>query len=134
MAKRATVEVEGARQLRATLKKAGAQLEDFKEIHRQVGVYVEREAAHRAPRRSGALAASGRPGAAKTQATIRFGGARVPYANAVHWGTGPRAGLRGPHNIRRTLFATSAAKDTQPRWFEFYQEAVDRLLARVKGV
>jgi hypothetical protein len=128
------VEVQGSRKLRATLKAAGIGLEDFKDIHRKVGEYVEGEAARRAPRRTGRLAGSGRAGSAKTQAVIRFGGARSPYANAVHWGTGPRVGQRGPHNIRRTLFATSAAKDTEPRWIQYYLAEVDRLLDRVKGV
>lgn len=129
----AQVQVEGARQLRASLKRLGDDLSDFKDVHARVGGLVVAEARTRVRARSGALAASGRPGASKTQAVARFGGARVRYANAVHWGTGARSGLRGPHNIRPNRFATSAAAGTEPTWVVWYQAAVDRMLTKVRG-
>lgn len=133
MAGRAQVEVVGGRRLRATLLELGIDVQDFKSIHEQVASYVGATAAARAPRRSGMLAASWRPGAAKTQAVVRFGGAGLRYANAVHWGTGARAGLRGPHNIAPTLFATKAASDTEPTWVPWYMAELDRMVDRVKG-
>jgi hypothetical protein len=129
----AAFDVKGAKRLRATLLEFGVNVEDFKSIHEHVASYVGAESATRAPRRSGMLAASWRPGSAKTQATVRFGGAVVPYANAIHWGVGARPGRRGPHNIRPSLFATRAAAETEPTWADWYMAELERLLAKVKG-
>jgi hypothetical protein len=52
------------------------------------------------PVRSGALQGSLRPLATQQASRVVLGNARVPYANAIHWGTGPREGQRGPHNIK----------------------------------
>lgn len=125
---RAPYQVEGVAQLRAALARLGVDMNDFKTIHADVASYVGAEAATRAPRRSGMLAASWRPGSAKTQAVVRFGGAAVPYAAAVHWGTGPRPGMRGPHNIRATRFATEAAADTEPTWVQWYLDELQKLV------
>ena len=119
------VQVEGARELRAALRRLGDDLNDFKDIHAQAAATVINAARPRIRSRSGRLAASGRPGAAKTNATVRYGGARVPYAAAVHWGTGPRRGRTGPHNINPNRFATDAAHDTEPTWSALYFAAVE---------
>lgn len=70
-----------------------------------------------------------------SQATGRAvaGGARVPYAAAVHWGTGPREGMRGPHNIARRPFLLDAAERLRGRIEEEYLEEFDRLLDRVRS-
>lgn len=125
-----TYQVEGVRELRAALRKLGDDMEDFREVNSKVSSYVGATAAQRAPRQSGMLAASWRPGNAKTEATIRFGGASVPYANAVHWGTGPRPGRRGPHNIPASRFATEAAAATEPTWSDWFLQAIDQAMSR----
>jgi len=126
MAVQAGIRVEGAAQLRRTLKAAGDDLSDLSAAHRKVGTFVTTAATPRAPRRSGRLASSGRPGATKTSALIRYGGARVPYARPTHWGW-PR------RNIRRHPWAYQTAIDTRPQWLQLYTAAVDRVLARIKG-
>lgn len=47
-------------------------------------------------KRSGRLAASLKASGAGNRASIR---STLPYANAIHWGTGARPHRRGPHNI-----------------------------------
>lgn len=130
---RPLVEVRGARELRRTLKNLGDDLGDFTDVHARIGTLVGREGAARVHSRTGALAGSARPAKSKTAAAVRFGGARLPYAGAVHWGTGARPGRRGPHNIAPQRFATDAAADTEPTWTAMYADAVDEMLARVKG-
>lgn len=125
--------VEGLPELRATLKRLDIDLGDMKSAHADVAQFVGAESAMRAPRRSGLLAASWRPGSSKTDAIIRFGGASTPYANAVHWGTGPRPGKRGPHNIRATHFAVDAVNETQQVWLSVYAALIDRYVGKVKG-
>jgi hypothetical protein len=130
---RPLVQVEGVRELRASMRRLGQDVNQFKDVHAKVGNYVGATAASGAPRRTGMLAASWRPGSAATQATIRFGGAGVPYAHAVHWGTGARAGKRGPHNIRPSLFAVNAAHATEPTWVPWYQAALQSMVNKVRG-
>jgi hypothetical protein len=122
----ATIEVEGARELRRSLTKAGADLEDLKTAHREVGAYVGARAVANAPKVSGRLAASMRPASAKTSATVRFGSASIPYAGVIHWGW---AG----HNITANPFASTAAEETEPTWLDMYFRAVEQLVAKVKG-
>lgn len=133
MAKGGLVQVDGARELRASMRRLGQDVNDFKPIHQKVGSYVGAEAATRAPRFTGTLASTWRPGAAATQAVVRFGGAAAPYANAVHWGTGARAGKRGPHNIAPHPFAVTAAHDTEPTWVPWYQAELQKFVDRVRG-
>jgi hypothetical protein len=130
MAKQRVIEVRGARELRAELKAAGEGLKDLKSANQTVGRTVGTAAGSDAPRRTGRLAAAWRAGAGATKATVTFS---VPYAPAVHWGTGPRTGRRGPHNIARNPFAWDAAVRTQPEWLPTYEQAIDKLLDRVKG-
>jgi hypothetical protein len=125
--------VEGLPELRATLKRLGIDVQDMKKAHTEVASYVGAEGAKRAPRRSGLLASSWRPGSSKTDATVRYGGAGIAYANAVHWGTGPRPGKRGPHNIRATLFAVDAVNETQSVWLSVYEALIDTYVGRVQG-
>ena len=122
---RPVVEVLGARQLRATLRRAGQDMSDLKRVHAEVGRIVV--AAASAPSRTGTLAASIRSGAAATSATVRAGGARVPYAGPIHWGWPARG-------ITAQPFLSDAAQRTEPRWTEVYLTEVNRIIDRVQGV
>lgn len=122
----ATVEIEGARELRRTLAKAGADLNDLKETHREVGAFVGARAVSNAPKVSGALAGSMRPASAKTSATVRFGSKAIPYAGVIHWGW-------PGHNIASNPFASTAAEDTEETWLGMYMDRIERLVATVKG-
>lgn len=120
------IQVDGARQLRRTLRKAGDDLTELKEAHAAAARIAATEAAARAPRRSGALAGSVRSSGTKTAGIVRAGYARVPYAGPIHWGWPAR-------NIEPQPFASEAAKRTQARWTLVYKQAVDKILSRVKG-
>jgi hypothetical protein len=122
----ATIEVEGARELRRTLAKAGADLDDLKTVHREVGAYVGARAVADAPKVSGRLAGSMRPSAAKASATIRFGSASIPYAGVIHWGW-------PGHNIAANPFASTAAEETEPTWLDMYMRRIEQIVAKVKG-
>lgn len=120
------LEVRGARRLRRDLKRAGDDLEELKATHARVAAIVAATATSTAPRRSGRLAATVRPAGTKTQAVIRAGYARVPYANPIHWGW-PRRG------IRANPWLSEAAQTTEPAWYRAYALHVDQLLNRVEG-
>ena len=122
----AVVEVDGAKELRRTLKKAGADMSDFTAANKSAATIASAAAAARAPRRSGALAASVRSGASRTQGVIRAGGARVPYAGPIHWGWAAR-------HIRANPFATTAASDTEPQWVPIYLARLEIIISKVRG-
>jgi len=120
------IQVRGSRQLRATLRRAGDDLESMKSVHAQVAGMVTGAAVSSTPARSGRLRGSVRPGVTKTSALVRAGGAAVPYARPIHWGW-PR------RNIRASLFLTDPAKRSEPAWVAVYTREVNRILDRIEG-
>lgn len=123
---RSLVKVEGARELRATMKKAGDDLADLKAANAAAAGIVAPAAAGRAPVRTGRLAATVRPAGTKTAAIVRAGRAAVPYAGPIEFGW-------PGHNIEAQPFITTAAHDTEPEWTEVYWTAINRIINRVRG-
>lgn len=120
-----TVRVEGARELRATMRKAGLDMSDLKAAHKAAAGIVVSGA--RPPYRSGALSRSTRTGATQTRASVMAGRARtVPYANPIHWGWFSR-------HIKATPWLSIAAQQTEPLWTETYRAAVAAIIDKIKG-
>lgn len=124
------IEVKGADRLAATLGDFARSLEDMADANRRAGEAIGSSAVGRAPRRTGRLAGSLRVDAAPTDVSVGFG---AVHAAPIHWGVGPRVGLRGPHNIRGTLFLTEALAASEPAVLDIYAEAVDNRLGKVRG-
>lgn len=120
------LEVSGARRLRSTLKAAGDNLHDLRDAHAAAAGIVAGASMPTAPKVTGKLAASIRPAGTKTGAVVRAGGARVPYANPVHWGWAKR-------HIRPNPWLLRAAERTEPAWSAAYKRAVDRILSTIHG-
>lgn len=123
--------VEGARQLRRTLKQAGADMADLKAINRHAAAVVLPVAASNAPVRTGALAKSVRVGATASAGVVRAGNNRktaagVPYGGVIHWGWPARG-------IRANTFITDAARATEPVWVELYVREMNDAIQKVKG-
>ena len=127
MARGPVVEVEGAKQLRATLKKAGDDLGDLKTTHDQIARLIATTSKPRSPVLTGRLSGSVRGSGAATVATVRAGGAAIPYANAIHWGW-------AAHGIRANPFIAATAHDTEPIWTRYYVKSVDLILSKVRGI
>jgi len=121
------VQVEGARQLRATLKKAGLDVQDLKDAHRKVAEQVAHDALPDTPRRSGDLARSLRPAGTQTAAIVRAGRKAVPYAAAIHWGS-PR------QHIKPQPWIYNAAQRTQNTWTGTYLAALETIIDAIEGV
>jgi hypothetical protein len=118
------VQVAGARELRKALARAGADLQDFTDLHAAIGRYVAARAAAMAPRRTGTLSASIRASKAKSSATLRAGSAKVRYAGVIHWGW-PR------RSIRPQTFLVDAAAVTEPTWSAWYMRKVEDIIGKV---
>jgi HK97 gp10 family phage protein len=136
MANQPAVRIEGLREVRKQLKdfndKVGKDM--LRDAHKQLADRVVKLAEPRVPVRTGALVASVRGLGSVSAATGKAGGAKGPYAAAVHWGTGPRPGLRGPHNIPRRPFLLDALNQLEPDAADEYAEQLRRLISRLKGL
>lgn len=124
MGKGSLYKVDGLKQLRSTMRKAGDDLSEFKDINRQAAGIVA--GAADAPTRTGTLAASIRPAGTKTAGIVRAGKKSVPYAGPIHWGW-------PAHNIEPQTFLTDAAKSTEPQWVPLYQERLEKIINTIEG-
>ena len=78
-----------------------------------------------APQRSGRLAKSIRAGATQKAGVVRAGNnGKVKYAGVINYGW-PK------HNIKATMFANKAAKNTEPQWTQLYADAVQKIINRI---
>jgi hypothetical protein len=121
-----SVEVEGARQLRASLKRAGVGLDDLKAAHAEVAKMVADRATRDAPVRTGRLAASVRPSGTQREALVRAGRASVPYAGVIHWGWPSRG-------IPARPFIADAAEELRDSWEATYLRHVNDILDTIEG-
>ena len=120
------VQVRGARELRRTLRKAGADMQQVKNLHAEIGGIVAGAARPATPHRSGRLAGTVRSSGTQTASIVRAGRASVPYAGPIQWGWPAR-------NIEPQPWLTDAAHETEPRWFAAFDAGIERILASIKG-
>lgn len=136
MANQPAIRIEGLREVRKQLKdfndKVGKDM--LKDAHKQLADKVVDLAAPNVPTRTGKLAGSLRPSPTVAAAYGKAGGGSVPYAAAVHWGTGPRLGKRGPHNIARRPFLLDGLNRLEPDAADAYAEELRKLISRLKGL
>lgn len=85
------------------------------------------------PKRTGRLASSWAQDNSPGSLGLTFGNGGVRYAAPVHWGVGPRAGLRGPHNIRPSLYLLRAVESTRGQWVEEYEQQISTEIGKVRG-
>lgn len=121
-----TVHVEGAKQLRRTLKQAGGDLSDLRMANRHAAETIVPIAAGLAPVLTGRLKASVRAGATNRAGIVRAGFKKVPYAGPIHWGW-PARGTH-PHP-----FLSLAATGSEALWMEAYMDEVDSAIRKIKG-
>lgn len=123
---RPMIRVDGARELRATMKAAGVDLGDLRAVNARTAQKVSAVAAPRVPRLTGRLSGTVRPGGTRTMAVVRAGGAAVPYAGVIEFGW-------PAHNIEAQPSITTAAADTEPEWLGYYQTEIGRIIDRIRG-
>lgn len=124
--------IEGEREVRRALRRAGGNelLDALKAEHDYIAKLVASTAQGTAPRRTGAMAASVRGTGTRAVSTVRAGGARLPYAGVVHWGSGSRA--KPPMNIRPQPWISEAAQSTEHQWATHYELALRALIRRIE--
>lgn len=131
MASGGVVQVRGVKELRRTLKKAGADLSDFTTINRAAAAIVAAAARGRTPLgpdAGGHISGTVRVGATRTAGIVRVGNnTRFPYGGPIHWGWPAR-------NIAPNPWVTEAAQDTETQWIPKYVDGLDRVVSQVKGI
>ncbi len=120
------ITVEGAKQVRAGLKRAGLDVDDLKAAHKAVADMIVERSDSRAPRRSGALAADVRAAGTAREAIVRVGRARVPYAGPIHWGWPKR-------NIAPNPWLWTTARNLEDRELSMYLDALQKIIDRIEG-
>lgn len=128
-----TIKVEGLREVNKALRQIDDKVnkQALRDAHKALAEKVVRSALPHVPVKSGRLLQSVKALASPSAARGRAGGARVPYAPAVHWGTGPRAGLRGPHNIQRRPFLQRAVFHVEEEAVREFADEIQRIIDRI---
>lgn len=117
------VRIEGLRRLRGDLRKFGGDISDLKAAALAAGAVVATAASARAPRLSGKLASSLRPGKTTAGVVVR---STAPYGGPIHYGWPSR------HIVGRP-FVIDAAQATEPKWLELYLAEINRAISKIDG-
>lgn len=123
------VKIEGAAQLRRTLKAAGVDMKDWSAVNRKVAnvvAAVARTTAPKGPEVRGHIAVTVRPGATQRAAIVRVGNKSKPYGPAIHWGWVRR-------NIKPNAWVSRAAQSTEPQWTNMYFTGLEAIVNKIEG-
>lgn len=119
--------VVGQKRFVQTMRKAGADMDELKEVNRQAAQIALPAVRNLAPRgETGKLAGSLRVSATKRAGVIRAGRKAVPYAGPVNYGWPKR-------RIKPRLFVNNGVASTEAQWTQIYQAFIDKTLKHVKG-
>lgn len=95
----------------------------------EAGLLVVREAESLVPVRTGALKRSMRSAKLARGVVVRAGGARVPYANPIHWGWFKRHIMPNPFFVKVLGYK---AKDIYDAYFKQMDKAVKEARTNIK--
>lgn len=118
--------VVGQRRFVATMRKAGADMDELKDVNAQAARIALPAVRELVPRRTGTLAGSIRAGATKRAGVVRAGRKSVPYAGVINYGWPKR-------HIKGRLFANNGVAQTEPTWTKLYEQFVKKTMSQVKG-
>lgn len=117
----------GQKRFLQTMRKAGADLAELKEVNASAARVALPAARSRTPvGRTGRLAGSVRAGATQKAGVIRAGSKAVRYAGVVNYGWPARG-------IRPRLFANDGVASTEGEWAKLYETYVKKVMSQVKG-
>jgi HK97 gp10 family phage protein len=125
-----SIRVLGIKELRKAIKQVGDKdlARALQRANKTAAERVVKTALPAVPVKTGALFAAVRATASQTAGRAVAGNARVPYAAAIHWGTGPRVGEKGPHNIKRRPFLSDAATQNISEIADDYAAEINRIM------
>lgn len=119
--------VVGQKRFVQTMRKAGADMQELKDVNRQAADIALPAVRSLAPRgKTGRLASSVRAGATQKAGVIRAGRKSVPYAGVINYGWPAR-------RIKPRLFVNNGVASTEGAWQRLYKQFIDRTMSQVKG-
>ena len=117
----------GQKRFVQTMRKAGADMNDLKEVNREAAQIALPAVRNLAPRgKTGRLAGSLRVGATKRAGVIRAGRKAVPYAGPVNYGW-------PGHHIKPRLYVNNGVARSENAWMKPYEAFVEKTMKQVKG-
>ena len=120
----ARIQVTGAKELRAAMKAANADLKDWTAVHKRAAEPVQVTAQDIVPVLTGKLRGSIKVRATKTSARVIAGSGVVPYAGPIHFGW-------PAHNIAAQPFLWDAADVSTDDVTEIYNREVEGLVRKI---
>ena len=120
----AQVQVRGAKELRAAMKAANADLKDWTAVHKRAAGPVRDTARDIVPVLSSALRDTIAIRATRTSARVIAGSGVVPYAGPIHFGW-------PAHNIRSQPFLYDAADVSEDDVVNIYNEGVEGIVRMI---
>ena len=120
----ARVQVRGAKELRAAMRAANADLKDWTAVHRRAAQPVLETARDIVPVLSGALRDTLTIRATRTSARVTAGSGVVPYAGPIHFGW-------PAHNIAAQPFLWDAADVSTDDVADIYNKGVEAIVRKV---
>ena len=119
--------VVGQKRFVQTMRKAGADMKELKDVNRQAADIALPAVRSLAPRgKTGRLVSSVRAGATQKAGVIRAGRKSVPYAGVINYGWAAR-------RIKPRLFVNNGVASTEGAWQRLYKQFIDRTMSQVKG-
>lgn len=119
--------VVGQKRFVQTMRKAGADMQELKDVNRQAADIALPAVRQLAPRgKTGRLASSVRAGATQKAGVIRAGRKSVPYAGVINYGWPAR-------RIKPRLFVNNGVASTEGAWRRVYKQFIDKTMSKVKG-
>ncbi len=125
--------LDGAKELRASLKRAGRDVADLKDANKAAADVVADQARKTAPvgPAPGHISETVRASGTQAAAIVRAGTARLPYGKPLHWGH-KTAGVT-PTKVPAQPWIYQAAVDTSAKWLPEYLQHIDRIVRSVEG-
>lgn len=126
----ADMSIRGLPELRSGLKAISDQApKELRKANLDAAKAVVARALPNVPVRTGKLRQSVKALATERAARMKAGGTvAVPYAPAVHWGTGSREGQRGPHNIKPNPFLWNARETLAKEMKADYEKVLEGVI------
>lgn len=123
------VEVVGLRRLRMTMRAAGLDLRDVRDLNKRaasVALPWVRVRTPVGPAKGGHIKATIRAGGSGRAGIIRVGSKAKPYAGVIHWGW-PR------RNIKPNTWVVDAAHTSERAWITVYERGIERIISHIEG-
>lgn len=121
-----SIRVSGLNRTIRALKDIGVPASEIAAAGKDAAELVAGEARTLVPVRTGKLKGSIRTATQQRKAIVRAGGARVPYANPIHWGWFKRG-------IKPNQFFSRAITPQIDKIYKSYFDSLQRLLDKYKG-